>query len=158
VTIDGEDVTITGAGPTEIRLKPGRYRWRAVKDGQPIQDDSVTIARGKTQIVRIGFEGKNSAQRNLVVAPPIPTSPLQGAILDNGRMDHSDPIIWDFAWQAVPGATKYQLFVIGANAPFPLINISDLASPSYHHEGRGAYVANHNRFGWRWKVRAMVDG
>src|SRR5262245_16651025 len=73
-------------------------------------------------------------------------------------MDHSDPIIWDFAWQAVPGATKYQLFVISANAPFPLINNSDLASPSYHHEGRGAYVANQNRFGWRWKVRAMVDG
>jgi len=55
VTIEDHDIVITGAGPKEIRLKPGRYRLRANKDGKPVAIDQelVTITRGGRQVVNV---------------------------------------------------------------------------------------------------------
>jgi thiol-disulfide isomerase/thioredoxin len=93
------------------------------------------------------------------VVAGIPTllSPPEGAVLDNGRFDGSDPEIWDFDWSDVPGATAYHLHVIGSKAKFPVIDRSDLPESAFHFEGRG-YIAGHNLPGWRWKVRAKLDG
>jgi WD40 repeat protein len=59
VTIDGdgEEVAITGAGPQEVRLRPGRYRVRASKDGVPVRLDSelITVERGGRQVVKVGY-------------------------------------------------------------------------------------------------------
>ena len=56
VTIDGEDLVITGAGPKEIRLKPGEYKVQASKDGKVVKQELVTVARNGRQVVRISKE------------------------------------------------------------------------------------------------------
>lgn len=53
ITIEGEDVVITGAGPREVRLKPGEYKVRASRDGEPLTTELVTIKRGGRQVVRV---------------------------------------------------------------------------------------------------------
>ncbi len=68
VTIDGEDVVITGAGPREVRLKPGVYRVLAQKDGKVISQELVTISRDGKEVVKIDFEPFPS--RDLSVASP----------------------------------------------------------------------------------------
>src|SRR5262249_61024708 len=53
VTVDGADVVITGTGAKEIRLKPGQYQVEASKDGKPVRQELVTVARNGRQVVRI---------------------------------------------------------------------------------------------------------
>lgn len=56
VAVDGSDVTITGAGVKEIRLKPGPYKVEASKDGTPVRRELVSVARNGRQVVRISKE------------------------------------------------------------------------------------------------------
>jgi formylglycine-generating enzyme required for sulfatase activity/predicted Ser/Thr protein kinase len=56
ITIDGDDLVITGAGPQEVRLKPGQYQVRAAKDGQVVKQELVTIQRGGQQVIRVALE------------------------------------------------------------------------------------------------------
>jgi len=56
VTVDGGDVVITGAGAKEIRLKPGRYKVEANKDGTLVRRELVTVTRNGRQVVRISKE------------------------------------------------------------------------------------------------------
>jgi WD40 repeat protein len=69
VTVDGQDLVITGAGPREVRLRPGTYQVRASKDGVPVPLDPglVTITRGGKQVVKVSREGATQAQ----ASPPI---------------------------------------------------------------------------------------
>jgi hypothetical protein len=94
----------------------------------------------------------------------VPTlySPEEGAILDNGRMDRKDFIKWRFIWGRVVGASKYNLYVKHVGSYFPIINteLTDFNRSLfmyYDFEEYGSYIANKNRFNWRWKVRAYVD-
>ena len=58
VTIEGDGgLVITGAGPQEVRLKPGSYRVEATKDGKPLKREVVTITRGGKQVVNVSMEG-----------------------------------------------------------------------------------------------------
>src|SRR5262249_16021915 len=64
VTIEGDGgLVITGAGAQEVRVRPGSYKVRAVKDGKPVKIDRdlVTISRGDKQIVRVRIEGNPPA-------------------------------------------------------------------------------------------------
>jgi serine/threonine protein kinase/WD40 repeat protein len=56
VQIDDEVLIIGRAGPQEIRLKTGRHRIQAIKDGHPVRDDLVSIIRGKKEIVNVSLE------------------------------------------------------------------------------------------------------
>jgi Leucine-rich repeat (LRR) protein len=56
VSIDGEDMVITGAGAKEIRLKPGQYTVQASKDGRVVCQELVRIDRDGRQVVRISKE------------------------------------------------------------------------------------------------------
>jgi hypothetical protein len=56
VTVDGGDVVITGAGAREIRLKPGRYKVEASKDGKVVTQELVTVGRNGRRVVRITKE------------------------------------------------------------------------------------------------------
>jgi serine/threonine protein kinase len=56
VTVDGQDVVITGAGAREIRLKPGQYQVTARKDGKIIQRDNVAVTRNGRPVVRVTRE------------------------------------------------------------------------------------------------------
>jgi hypothetical protein len=84
-------------------------------------------------------------------------TPPAGATLDNGTVNQTKVVVWNFAWSAVPGATHYHLHVIGPYARVPLVDIATLTTTSYAREGTG-YVIERNRLRWRWKVRALVGG
>jgi serine/threonine protein kinase len=57
VSIDGEDMVITGAGAKEIRLKPGQYKVLASKDGKVVRQELVTVTTNGRQVVRVSKEG-----------------------------------------------------------------------------------------------------
>ena len=84
VTVEGDgDLVITGAGPQEVRLRPGSYRLQATKDGKAVKLDQelVTITRGHKKIVRVRleraervgevrrFEGHEGPVRSVVFSP-----------------------------------------------------------------------------------------
>jgi WD40 repeat protein/tRNA A-37 threonylcarbamoyl transferase component Bud32 len=86
VTIEGDGgITITGAGPQEVRLRPGSYRFRATKDGVPIKDDMVTITRNQKEVVKVSVEGARPP-----FMPPGPLDRLDAAAI---------PAEERFAWQ-----------------------------------------------------------
>jgi hypothetical protein len=91
------------------------------------------------------------------LAPPKLISPENGAILDNGRTDFQDGIIWDFDWADYDGATEYYLYVEKPGVRNPVVNLRGITDSSYR-QARTSYIAGTNRFGWAWKVRAKVDG
>jgi WD40 repeat protein len=76
VTIEGDGgLVITGAGPQEVRLRPGSYRVQAAKDGKPIQNEVVTITRGGKQVVRVSLEAAGPARSAFQFKSP-PPGPL----------------------------------------------------------------------------------
>jgi hypothetical protein len=96
---------------------------------------------------------------NPPASPPAPMliSPASGAMLDNGCQDKSNGVTWDFDWSDVPGATAYHIRV-WRNPAIPAINNMGVASSSLHYDSPQTYIANHNRGGWHWMVRAKVGG
>ena len=89
--------------------------------------------------------------------PPSLVSPSEGVVLDNGRTDSQDDIVWYFDWSDCDGATRYNLYVIGATARVPIIDVTvDISS--YDYVNTGAYIIEANRFGWTWNVRALIGG
>jgi hypothetical protein len=84
------------------------------------------------------------------------TSPQAGSILDNGRNDGLDRIIWDFHWSDCPGATEYQLYVIGNYAQNP--RIDEIVSNASYQSEEGGWIGGNNLYGWTWRVRAKVNG
>lgn len=56
VSIDGEELVITGTGVQEIRLKPGQYKVLASKDGKLVSQELVTVTRNGRRVVRVSRE------------------------------------------------------------------------------------------------------
>jgi hypothetical protein len=56
VRIDGEDLTITGAGPQEVRVKPGTYTVKATKDGKPVGQEVVTVEKDGKRVVKVTYK------------------------------------------------------------------------------------------------------
>ncbi|MFQ3591741.1 MAG: protein kinase [Gemmataceae bacterium] len=56
VSIDGEDMVITGAGAKEIRLKPGQYKLLASREGKILRQELVTVTTNGRQVVRVSKE------------------------------------------------------------------------------------------------------
>lgn len=56
VTIDGEEMVITGTGAKEIWLKPGQYKVQASKDGKVVRQELVTVTKNGRQVVRVSKE------------------------------------------------------------------------------------------------------
>jgi hypothetical protein len=83
-------------------------------------------------------------------------APVADAVMDNGRTDALDDIVWDFSWSDVPGASEYELCVAHTGSQFPFIERQGLADSSFHHVSHGAYISFPT--GWTWKVRARVGG
>ena len=82
-------------------------------------------------------------------------SPVADAVLDNGRVDGSGDVVWNFDWTDCPGLS-YHLLVIGPNAIYPIVD-SLITESSFQRIKCGSFIAGPNRAGWRWRVRA-VDG
>jgi WD40 repeat protein len=57
VRIDGEEIVITGAGPEEVRLKPGTHQVQALdKDGKAVRNEIITIQKGGKEVLAIHRE------------------------------------------------------------------------------------------------------
>ncbi len=61
VALDGEALSIRGAGLQELKLVPGKYRLHATKDGQPVKDEVVTISRDGRKVVTVTREGSGGS-------------------------------------------------------------------------------------------------
>ncbi len=83
-------------------------------------------------------------------------SPANGAVLDNGCSNLGNLLTWDFAWSACSGTTQYNIYVKHPNDATPRID-TVVNTTSYHYEGYFTVDDSHLS-GWRWKVRAMVNG
>ena len=84
-------------------------------------------------------------------------TPAAGAALDNGCRSRANRVAWEFDWTDVRGATAYHLYVIGAAATVPAIDAANLTASSHRNES-ASLVADADRLGWRFKVRALVAG
>ena len=87
---------------------------------------------------------------------PMPLRPEPDAVLDNGCLDFSDEIVWEFAWTACDRATAYHLFAARDGAPLPVIDLDTIEGTTFTFEG-GGYVAEPNRTGWSWRVRSRTS-
>ncbi|MCH8987821.1 MAG: serine/threonine-protein kinase [Chloroflexi bacterium] len=110
----------------------------------------------------VSLTGEQEVQAQKSCIPSL-VSPQNGATLGNGTVledgspDVSDYRLWEFDWSDCERATQYHLVVVGPSASTPLIDERDLTSP-VHLFDRTGYIAEANLLGWKWKVRAMVDG
>lgn len=88
---------------------------------------------------------------------PEQLTPEEGDVLDNGCFDRSDEIRWEFSWAPCDDAQRYHLYVIGPGATFPVVDDRSVRETTHVHRSSG-FVAEQNRLGWSWKVRANVRG
>jgi serine/threonine protein kinase len=61
VSIEGEDLVITGAGAKEIRVPAGEHRLTFHKDGRPVDQQLVSVSRGGREIVTASFTAAGTA-------------------------------------------------------------------------------------------------
>ncbi len=66
VSLDGEELSITGAGLREVTLQPGQYQFEATKDGETLKRELVTITRGRRRVVRVTYESAPAGTREAV--------------------------------------------------------------------------------------------
>lgn len=70
IAINGEEVSIQGAGVEELTLRPGEYTIAALKDGQPVKQELVKITRDGRTVVRMSLETiAASSSHNEVIVP-----------------------------------------------------------------------------------------
>lgn len=79
VSIEGQDVVVTGAGAKEIRLKPGEYSLTTRRGDTVIQQESVTIERNGQVLVQVAPE-----------PAPVPSQRTNAA---NLPLDVLDPLV-----------------------------------------------------------------
>lgn len=84
-------------------------------------------------------------------------SPAEFEVMDNGCSSQTDFVEWSFEWSRVPDAKAYHLFVQRAGAKYPVINAQGVKKTSYTRKNI-AFIAPQNATGWKWKVRALVNG
>jgi serine/threonine protein kinase len=152
VTIQGNGgLSIKGAGPQEVRLHPGKYQVEATKDGKPVSRKLVEITRGDRKVVTVTHEPLLPQ----IASIPRLLKPAEADLLSNGAKGSARTHAWEFTWSEVPGASSYELYVVGPTATKPIIDATMTAtskrvefSEGYHRSGDG----------WHWKVRAKVNG
>ncbi len=109
VTVEGDGgVVITGAGPQEVRLPPGRYQLRATKEGQPVREELVTITRGDRRVVRVAREGAAATAARVQPHPFV-------ILARDGNMERA----FGTLAEAVLAASDGDTIEIRAGGPFP---------------------------------------
>jgi len=108
VSIDGDQISISGGGVKELKLRPGRYKFRASKDGQPVKEELVTITRGGKQVVKIS--------REIEVSTAVLSKPEPGAFVILGKKGIERK--FDTLAEAVAGSRAGDTIEIRGNGPF----------------------------------------
>jgi WD40 repeat protein/serine/threonine protein kinase len=80
VTIEGDGgILITGAGPQEVRLRPGNYKVRATREGKPVRpEELITITHGAKRVVKVSLEATAATAKERQPAgaqAPVPQQP-----------------------------------------------------------------------------------
>jgi len=91
VSLDGEELSIAGAGIQELRLRPGQYQFQAIKSGNPVKQELVTITHGGRQVVTVGLESPMIATDAKKQADDYTSTP-EGAITQAGRLKSEFPL------------------------------------------------------------------
>ena len=88
IAVDGKEVTITGGGVEELTLRPGDYQVAALRDGQPVKQELVSIIRNGRTVVRVRLETPGG--ENPVVSAKLPGEITDGnyALSFDGRDDY----------------------------------------------------------------------
>lgn len=97
VTIDGEELVITGTGAKEIRLKSGEYQLLASKDGKVVSRELVTVTRNGRQVVRVSREAiHDSSDREPATTVTSNESPAKASFHPTGTEAETtaDPDRW----------------------------------------------------------------
>jgi serine/threonine protein kinase/WD40 repeat protein/tetratricopeptide (TPR) repeat protein len=149
--LDRANVTVPSASFLWAGDRPTWWRWRVralVKGVWTAWSEERTFELAAAEEVKLC---------NPRVPGPTLLKPDLGATLPNGAPGRANKEVWPFAWAEVPGASRYQLQVLGPTAKMALID--ELLTSSSHQFQSTGYVADTSRKGWRWKVRAQVkDG
>lgn len=146
------------------RIRSGDYEMTAAELPAGVKLSATSFSIRKDGEVRVQVHP--AARARVERQPPAAAdpggikllTPAAGTVLDNGDLSRRTPYTWHFTWDKVPRGTKYHLQVTGPNGKIPMINRDDLAEPSFRADHKDSYVALLNRRGWRWQVRAFVDG
>ena len=150
----GEELTITVTSDN-APTNGARVQFAGENLGLTDSDGKVrlTLEEAGTYTVTASKEGYLTASSKITVSFPSANtpasstakliSPLNGVLMDNGRTDWRDNIVWDFDWSDVKGATRYQLYVTGDNVPNPMIDTITSVS-SYHLTFRRSPSIFHN--------------
>ena len=84
VSLDGEELSISGAGLQEIKVRPGPHQFEAFdKNGKPVKHELVTITRGDREVVRVTREPTRQSDVHPADRQPSPSD-----------IFHSDQWLW----------------------------------------------------------------
>jgi WD40 repeat protein len=72
VSVDGDEVTVTGAGLAELKLKPGKHKVEAVKGTAKVHDELVDIQRDGKLVVKVTLE---KSPESVAASPPAGSKP-----------------------------------------------------------------------------------
>ncbi|MCX6304595.1 MAG: hypothetical protein NT040_06485 [Bacteroidetes bacterium] len=113
-----------------------------------------------TSVLCIILVGYGCGKSSDVICIPTLIFPISDT-LDNGVWHDStgckDYMEWTFKWKACSGASNYHLYVIHENALNPAFDYRNIGNTSVTIY-EGGWVPEANLNGWKWKVRARVDG
>jgi WD40 repeat protein len=90
VQLDGDDVTIKGAGIHELRLRPGTHKFVATRNGQSVHDEVVVIERGGRQVVKVSRVPAAPASADLTSATS--DSSVVPSSTSLHRLAHGQPV------------------------------------------------------------------
>jgi len=114
VSLDGEQLSITGAGLQELKLRPGQYQFQAMKDGQPVKQELVTITRGGRQVLRVTRDPVSKVPPTQEAAERL-TFPGAFVVLGPDGMEIRK---FDTLADAVTGSSAGDTIEIRGNGPF----------------------------------------
>jgi hypothetical protein len=115
-------------------------------NGQPDPDEAVH----PNNACSLADEPDTPTDTSLCVPQLI--SPAEGGIMPN--CNAYSTAIWDFKWSEVPGASMYEISIMGGHN-FEI----ETQQPSFHYEPNGRFcISDDKRFNYVWKVKAYVNG
>ena len=113
IELDGEQLSISGAGIEELKLRPGQYQFRAIKDGEPVKQELVSIAHGGRQVVRVTREPRASTPR--ISGAGLPAQKDAFVVLGSKGAEVAE---FDTLGDAVLGSSPGDTIEIRGNGPF----------------------------------------